>query len=295
MAVDRAPGYQFLAEPFSGTLADDIVAFNGALAFWWLGQAGFVFRWHEKIFLIDLYLSDFLEQKYAGGQPSHRRMMEQPLNIADLPRLDFVFITHRHGDHLDPVTIRRVQELFSQVTLVLPAAETTYARDIGLNLSHTFFVNADWTLDFRDELLISVLPSAHEEIEQDENGNSRFLGFVFTFGDKSIYHSGDCVPYPGLCNAIRRAKPQVALLPVNGRDRARRALGIPGNFTLEEANYLCRNADVPTMVAHHYGMFAFNTIPEERIDRTAETSKNPRVFRANLSMRYRLIMQPQSA
>jgi L-ascorbate metabolism protein UlaG (beta-lactamase superfamily) len=282
---------QFLAEPFSGTLAHDIVAFNGALAFWWLGQAGFVFRWHEKIFLIDPYLSDFLEQKYAGRQPSHRRMTEQPLNIADLPGVDFLFITHRHGDHLDPVTIRRVQELFSQVTLVLPAAEKTYAQSIGLNLNHIYFVNADRTLDFGDEQLISVLPSAHEEIEQDENGNNRFLGFVFTFGDKRIYHSGDCVPYPGLCDAIRTAKPQVALLPVNGRDAARRSLCIPGNFTLEEAVDLCRNADVPTMVAHHYGMFAFNTIPEERIDRAAETSKNPRVFRAKLSMRYRLITQ----
>ena len=52
---------------------------------------------------------------------------------------------------------------------------------------------------------------------------------------------------------------------------------------------------VPAMVAHHYGMFAFNTIPEERIDRVAETSKNPCVFRAKLSMRYRLISQSDSA
>ena len=216
-------------------------------------------------------------------------MKEQPLNIADLPGVDFLFITHRHGDHLDPVTIRRVQELFSQVTLVLPAAEKTYAQSIGLNLNHIYFVNANRTLDFGDEQLISVLPSAHEEIEQDENGNNRFLGFVFTFRDMRIYHSGDCVPYPGLCDTIRTAKPQVALLPVNGRGAER--FGIAGNFTLEEAVDLCQKADVPTMIAHHYGMFAFNTIPEERIDRAAETSKNPRVLRAKLSMRYQLISQ----
>jgi hypothetical protein len=60
---------------------------------------------------------------------------------------------------------------------------------------------------------------------------------------------------------------------------------------LEEAVDLCQKADVPTMIAHHYGMFAFNTIPEERIDRAAETSKNPRVLRAKLSMRYQLISQ----
>jgi L-ascorbate metabolism protein UlaG (beta-lactamase superfamily) len=114
---------------------------------------------------------------------------------------------------------------------------------------------------------------------------------VFEFGDTKIYHSGDSIPYPGLGNAVRKAKPQVALLPVNGRDAARHALCIPGNFTLEEAIDLCRNADVPNMVAHHYGMFAFNTISEERIDRAAATSKGPRVFRAKLSMRYRLIAQ----
>jgi L-ascorbate metabolism protein UlaG (beta-lactamase superfamily) len=282
---------QFLAEPFSGALAEDIAGFNGALAFWWLGQAGFAFRWHERIFLIDPYLSDFLEQKYAGRHPSHRRMMEQPLNIAGLPRVDFLFITHRHGDHLDPITIRRIQELFPQVTAVLPAAEIIYPRSIGLDLSHPFFVNADQTLNFGGELRVSVLPAAHEELEQDENGNNRYLGFVFAFGDTKIYHSGDSIPYSGLGNALRKAKPQVALLPVNGRDAARRALSIAGNFTLEEGIDLCRNADVPTMVAHHYGMFAFNTISEERIDRAAATSKGPRVFRAKLSMRYRLITQ----
>ena len=79
---------------------------------------------------------------------------------------------------------------------MLPAAETNYVRSMGLSLSRAFCVNADSTLDFGDGLLLSVLPSAHEEIELDENGNHRFLGFVFTFGDTKIYHSGDSILTP---------------------------------------------------------------------------------------------------
>ena len=272
--------------PFSGMLVDDIAAFKGTLAFWWLGQAGFVFRWHKRIFLIDPYLSDFLEQKYAGRQPSHRRMMQAPLGIADLPNVDLVFITHRHGDHLDPVTMRSIQENFPQAMFVLPAAETTYVRSIGLNVSRALWVGAGSTLDLGDGLLLTVLPSAHEEIELDENGNNRFLGFVFAFGDTKIYHSGDSVPHPDVFDAVCKAKPDVALLPVNGRDAVRRSLGIPGNFTLKEAIDLCQKSDVPTMVAHHYGMFAFNTVSEDEIDRAAASNRNPNVFRAKLATRY---------
>jgi len=87
-------------------------------------------------------------------------------------------------------------------------------------------------------------------------------------GRTSVFHSGDCVPYEGQVEELARAAPDLALLPVNGRSDPLRRAGFAGNFRIEEALALCVGAGVPSVIAHHYGMFAFNTVDPEVIDRT---------------------------
>ena len=60
-------------------------------------------------------------------------------------------------------------------------------------------------------------------------------------------------------------KADVALLPVNGRDERRRNGKVPGNFTIPEAVALCKQAAVPVLLAHHWGMFDFNTVSEKAL------------------------------
>ena len=102
-----------------------------------------------------------------------------------------------------------------------------------------------------------------------------------------IYHSGDTVPYEGLQEELQRYQIQLALLPVNGRDELRRSKGIPGNFTLEEALDLCQRVGIAVLIAHHFGMFAFNTVNPELIVQAAETAApGLRVSRARTSISY---------
>jgi L-ascorbate metabolism protein UlaG (beta-lactamase superfamily) len=104
-----------------------------------------------------------------------------------------------------------------------------------------------------------------------------------------IYHSGDCVPYPGLADELRRMAVDVAILPVNGRDAQPSAAGIPGNFTFDEAVALCRQAGINAMVACHFGMFDFNTVEETWLDGQIATMDNgPRCVRPRLSQTYEL-------
>ena len=113
----------------------------------------------------------------------------------------------------------------------------------------------------------------------DAQGRHPFLGYGLGAGDLRIYHSGDCIPFDGLADLLADFAPQIALLPVNGRDSARLAAGIPGNFTLDEAVVL--TSSLRYLIPHHFGMFAFNTIDEGRIDRMAmdETAGMARIFK----------------
>ncbi len=258
------------------------------LALYWLGQAGFALAWREWRALIDPYLSDHLARKYAGHEFSHERMMAAPLAVEDLARVDLALCTHRHGDHLDPVALPALAARRPECRFVVPAADLEYAHALGLPAERLTGAEAGRVLTLAADLEVLPLPAAHEELETDPAGRHRFLGYVITAGPHRIYHSGDCVPYPGLDQRLRDLRCDLALLPVNGRDAHLGSRGIAGNFTLAEAADLCRRAAVPVLIAHHHGMFAFNTVDPARLDEeiARATTDRLRVLRALPGRRY---------
>jgi L-ascorbate metabolism protein UlaG (beta-lactamase superfamily) len=252
---------------------------EGRAGIFWLGQAGFWIDTGAHRILIDPYLSDSLARKYAGKINDHRRMMSPPATVADLPPPDIVLVTHAHTDHMDPDTLGPLAVRFPDLPFVVPAARLDVARvRIGAE-ARLIAVDAGARLEPLPGLRIDVLPAAHETRETDAAGAHVFLGFGMTSGGGTIWHSGDCVPFEGLLTLVRRLAPDIALLPVNGRDAVRLAAGVPGNFTLAEAIGLARDADVPFLVPHHFGMFDFNTCDVAEIDRAAAATVAPRIIR----------------
>src|SRR5208283_2399554 len=142
---------------------------------------------------------------------------------------------------------------------VVPRAESARAIEIGLPACRLLTVDAGERIQ-TPVVEGFAIASAHETLEVDSEGAHRFLGYVVGLGGLRLYHSGDCIPYDGLAESVARLKPDVALLPVNGRDAERRSHGVPGNFHADEAARLCREAGIPLMVGHHFGLFDFNTV-----------------------------------
>ena len=253
----------------------------------WLGQAGFVLRIGETVVLVDPYLSDHLAVKYHGTRFPHARMMPAPIEPDAFPRIDLVVCTHRHSDHMDPGTLPVVAARHPSCRFVVPAAEQAHAEALGLDPACLIPVDAGQTLHpLADlDLLLRPVAAAHERLEQDERGRHRFLGYGIEANGMRLYHSGDCVPYPGLVDTVRGLAPDIALLPVNGRDAVRAEAGVPGNFTLDEAIALCGAAGVSLLVPHHWGLFAFNTVDPAEIDaaaRRAAAGRRPGLLRPDL-------------
>ncbi|MBP7002750.1 MBL fold metallo-hydrolase [Amaricoccus sp.] len=266
-------------------------ATGGGTALFWLGQAGFAVLAGGRVILIDPYLSDSLAEKYRGATYPHERMMPAPIQAGDLPRLDHVLLTHRHSDHMDPGTLPDLARRFPEARFIFPEAERAEAaRRSGLPADDPRLagVDAGARIDLAPELALTVFAAAHEEPETDEAGRHRFLGYGLAAPDLRLWHSGDCVPFPGLAAPVGRFAPDVALLPVNGRDPVLRAAGVPGNFTLDEAIAVAREVGARQLVAHHYGMFAFNTCAPEEIDAASAREAGIVVSRAMTGVVYRV-------
>jgi L-ascorbate metabolism protein UlaG (beta-lactamase superfamily) len=283
--------YALAARSFECTLAERLRETQGedGLRFYWLGQAGFLIAGGRRRILIDPYLSDSLAEKYRGRTFTHERMMPAPIEVWELGPIDLVLVTHQHTDHMDPATLAPMAAANPGCRFVAPRATMDEAskrtgaepkRLIGLGAGETFTPFPGCT--------VTATRAAHEALERSPEGFHRFLGYVVEIAGMRLYHSGDTVPFEGQEAEVAALRPDVALLPVNGRRAELTAAGIAGNLTLEEARALAGRTGAGDMIAHHYGMFAFNTVSPDVIDRLAEDGCAPRVHRARTGVEYRL-------
>jgi L-ascorbate metabolism protein UlaG (beta-lactamase superfamily) len=248
------------------------------LHLWWLGQSGFLIQWQGHHLLMDPYLSDSLTKKYAGTEKPHVRMTERVVAPERLDFVDVVTSSHNHTDHLDGETLiplwhanPRLKVIVSRANLPFAAARLQVPADMLTPIS------ADGDAVRIDPFTFHAIPSAHESLERDEDGEQRYIGLIVQAGKWKIYHSGDCVRYEGLAERLRKWKTHLALLPINGRDPAR---GVAGNFSGEEAAQLGKQIGAELVIPCHYETFEFNTVsPGEFIRASKKIGQNYRVLR----------------
>lgn len=248
----------------------------GSVDIFWLGQAGFALRSSDCLILIDPYLSNVLAEKYKDALFKHIRMAPPPILPDEFRGVDYLLSTHSHSDHLDPGSLGKIMALNPECVLVCPrsAAATALAR--GADRDRMLHPAPNEKKSF-GAFSLEMIPSAHEELKSDANGDTLFAGYILDIGRIRLYHSGDCVPYPGLAELLADRKVDVALLPVNGRDPLLTSQGVLGNFTVEEAAGLCLSARIPCLIPHHFGMFDFNTVPPEEIERRLAATAGERL------------------
>ena len=223
---------------------------------WWMGQSGFLVQWEGRHLLFDPYLSDSLTKKYATTDKPHVRMTER---VVDPGLLDFIDVTtssHNHTDHLDAETLNPLREANTGLQLVLPEANRVFAVNrLGCDM--------DWPIGITAGASATVagftfhgIPAAHNELETDDEGRHKFMGFVVKFGDYAIYHSGDTLWFDGMVDWLKKWQVDVAFLPINGNKPERR---VAGNLDCEEAAQLGKEIGAGCVIPCHYEMFEFNT------------------------------------
>lgn len=251
---------------------------KGEFRLWWLGQSGFLIQWNGRHLLLDPYLSDSLTRKYAETDKPHVRMTSRVVAPERLRCVDVLTSSHNHTDHLDAETILPIRKANPALRIVVPAANVAFAAE-RLGLEHSDLVAIDDGQSVTlDPFTISAVPAAHEELEHDDQGRLRFLGYVVQFGPWTVYHSGDTLLYEGMAERLRSFRPDVALLPINGRAPERR---VAGNLDGAEAADLARSIGARLVVPCHFEMFAFNTAsPDLFVSRCIHIGQPFRVLKA---------------
>jgi len=234
---------------------------------WWLGQSGFLLQWNKQRILLDPYLSDSLTKKYADTNKRHVRMSERVVAPELLKNILIVTSSHNHTDHLDAETLVPIIKNNPKIDFIIPEANRKFvAERIHCENDFPIGLNAGQSITIGD-FTFHGIPSKHNEIEKDENGNCKYMGYVIEFGKCKIYHSGDTLWFDRMIDILKPFEVDVALLPINGNDPAR---GVAGNLNCREAAQLAKAINAQCVIPCHYNMFTFNTADVREFVKEAE-------------------------
>jgi L-ascorbate 6-phosphate lactonase len=227
---------------------DQVEVRFGRYTLWWLGQHSFIVKLGPKILYIDLFLSPL------AGRRVPAFLKPEEVNHADL------FLgSHDHADHIDREVWPALAGASPKAKFVVPELLCgTLAKDLKIDPDRFVGLDDDKSVQI-DGVKITGIAAAHEFLDRDPaSGRYPYLGYVIEGNGCTIYHAGDCCIYEGLATKLRRWKFDVVLLPINGRDARRLAVGCIGNMTYQEAADLAGALEPKLTIPTHYDMFAMN-------------------------------------
>ncbi|MHB9034123.1 MAG: MBL fold metallo-hydrolase, partial [Anaerolineae bacterium] len=127
----------------------------GSVTFWWLGQLGYA----VKVANLVLYLDAFLE-------PMKRRQVPPLLEPAQVTNANWVFGTHDHGDHIDPVAFPGIALASPQARFVCPRSAVPRVRALGIDGSRILAMDEGLVYDDpAQHLRIEAVAAAHEFLD----------------------------------------------------------------------------------------------------------------------------------
>lgn len=204
----------------------------------WLGQSGYVFKYKEQRLVVDPYLSDIVFEKEGL-----KRMIDPPLSVDEL-KPDYVFITHDHLDHFDPVTMPLIHEKFPLCQIAGPESVMRHCHTLSFNKAILTPVTKGARIVL-GEFIIHVTPAYHSD--------PFAVGIIIETADIVVYISGDTLYKEALSPEILSLAPRpidVAFVVINGK---------LGNMGIEDAVSLMKKLDPKLAIPMHYGMFLQNT------------------------------------
>ena len=241
--VETAQSHQELLHDIVSTATE-----QGRAAFWWMGQHTFIVKAGDALIYIDPFFD-----------PWESRQTASLLTPEEAGHADLVLVTHGHGDHLDPVSLRAMVTASPKARFVSPRTEAArMTAEGGVPHERLCPLSAGERID-RGGVRVTAVKAKHESFDEDPALGFPFLGYVVEGGGVTFYHAGDTIMYDGLAETLKQwPRLDAMFLPINGRDAERFLRGCLGNFTFQEAAELAGELRPGLAVPTHYDMFVGN-------------------------------------
>jgi L-ascorbate metabolism protein UlaG (beta-lactamase superfamily) len=232
-----------------------------------IGTATVVIRYAGFTILTDPNFLHSGDHVHLGYGLTSVRKTDPAVEIGDLPPLDFVLLSHLHGDHFDRVAERKLNKA---TPIISTRHATRYLEKVGFTRTHSL---RTWeSIDLKKgeaSLRLTAMPGTHGPGPLGAV-LPPVMGTMLDFGDEAgenrlrIYISGDTLIHDRL-REIPRRFPDVdlALLHLGGT----KVLGIMVTMDAEQGVEAMRIVDPRTAVPIHYNDYEVFESPLEDFKR----------------------------
>ncbi|WP_078059867.1 MULTISPECIES: MBL fold metallo-hydrolase [Gracilibacillus] len=228
--------------------------YSNEVAIWSLGQSGVILKDKDTTLCIDPYLTYSIE---TGNPDSDgKRSFAPPLEPRQLQDINAVLITHFHADHMDLETLKPIAKVSEKTKFAAPASHADQLSEQGID---RLIRVADESSFEINQIRITPVEAAHTEYERDEEGNPYYFGYFIEMNGVRVFHSGDTVATKEILEKVQALKPDVAFLPINGRDYARTDKGLIGNMNYREAADFGVAVGTDLIIPNHFDMMPKNS------------------------------------
>ena len=217
-----------------------------------LGQAGIALRSGDDLLLIDLFAS-----------PRRERLLEPVVDPRALRGVTAVLATHEHGDHLDLPAWQQLAQASPEARFVVAEPLVPMVTAAGIPGERVVGVRVGQPIGLGSSTVTAV-PARHgvdvvDGYSLGDRLTPRWVGYVVELDGVRLYHAGDTLAHPRITRAVADLRPDIALLPINGRSPERERRNVVGNMSPDQAARVARDLSVSLAIPIHFDTIQGNT------------------------------------
>ncbi|WP_217641266.1 MBL fold metallo-hydrolase [Desulfobacula phenolica] len=245
------PDVHYLSETQAINLRDSISGDNIT----WIGHTTFLIRISGMTILTDPFFSKYASPFSWGGP---KRMLPPGISLDNLPPIDIILVSHNHYDHLDDVTIRKLQDK-DKIQVVVPLGLKSFFKERG----YTHVSELDWYDEIKiNDIKFSSLPAVHHSGRNlSDHNKTLWSSWAISSSNKKLYFSGDSAYSDNIFKKIGEefGPFDYAFVPI-GAYEPRKTMKIH-HMNPEEAIITGKDLQAMTLIASHWGTINLSDEP----------------------------------
>lgn len=219
----------------------------------WIGHASFLVQLGGFNIIVD--------PVFGNVSQFYQRILPAGLTIDQLPRIDFIVISHNHRDHMDAPSLLAIKRRFPEATVMVPEGNKAWfdARKFARTYEQAWWSARSFPAqhDGNAALTITCLPAAHwSQRGLFDKNRSLWASWLLECHGYKIYFAGDTC-YAGHFGEIAQTFPDIniALMPIGPHEP--RAWLKEWHLGSCEAGQAFLDLGAQHMIPMHWGAFPF--------------------------------------